>query len=161
MNQGGCGCTSRVEGNGSADFLDSAGCRADVLSKEERTHRKESTDMKRAFFVLLMVAGMAGLNGCCCPHGGGCGSVDYAGCYDTCGQMGYETCGQPNAGLGGLLGMDAGSCRGCGGLCCGLCSGRRRQAYTPGPPVGTVTYPYYTTRGPRDFLAATPPSIGP
>jgi hypothetical protein len=30
-----------------------------------------------------------------------------------------------------------------------------------GPPTGTVAYPYYTTRGPRDFLAKCPPSIGP
>jgi hypothetical protein len=29
-----------------------------------------------------------------------------------------------------------------------------------GPPVGTVGYPYYTVRGPRDFLANDPPSIG-
>jgi len=34
-------------------------------------------------------------------------------------------------------------------------------ATTPaGPPSGTVAYPYYTTRGPRDFLAKNPPSIG-
>ena len=30
-----------------------------------------------------------------------------------------------------------------------------------GPPTPTVTYPYYTTRGPRDFLRDDPPSIGP
>jgi hypothetical protein len=30
-----------------------------------------------------------------------------------------------------------------------------------GPPTGAVTYPYYTTRGPRDFLARNPRSIGP
>ena len=30
-----------------------------------------------------------------------------------------------------------------------------------GPPSGAVAYPYYTTRGPRDFLAKNPPSIGP
>jgi hypothetical protein len=30
-----------------------------------------------------------------------------------------------------------------------------------GPPTGAVAYPYYTTRGPRDFLAKCPPSIGP
>lgn len=30
-----------------------------------------------------------------------------------------------------------------------------------GPPTGAVAYPYYTTRGPRDFLAKNPPSIGP
>jgi hypothetical protein len=35
-------------------------------------------------------------------------------------------------------------------------------AVTPaGPPTGAVAYPYYTTRGPRDFLAKCPPSIGP
>jgi hypothetical protein len=33
--------------------------------------------------------------------------------------------------------------------------------FNPGPPVGQVTYPYYTTRGPRDFLARNPNSIGP
>jgi hypothetical protein len=35
------------------------------------------------------------------------------------------------------------------------------RAPVGGPPVGTVTYPYYTVRGPRDFLANDPPSIGP
>jgi hypothetical protein len=30
-----------------------------------------------------------------------------------------------------------------------------------GPPTGAVAYPYYTTRGPRDFLVNNPPSIGP
>ena len=38
------------------------------------------------------------------------------------------------------------------GLCCGG---------AVGPDVGAVTYPYYTTRGPRDFLMKNPPSIGP
>ena len=28
------------------------------------------------------------------------------------------------------------------------------------PPIGTGTYPYYTTRGPRDFFVDDPPSIG-
>ncbi|REJ65978.1 MAG: hypothetical protein DWQ31_16005 [Planctomycetota bacterium] len=30
-----------------------------------------------------------------------------------------------------------------------------------GPPSAAVTYPYYTTRGPRDFLAVDPRGIGP
>ena len=34
-------------------------------------------------------------------------------------------------------------------------------AYQAGPPCPTVTYPYYTTRGPRDFLMNDPPSLGP
>ncbi len=29
-----------------------------------------------------------------------------------------------------------------------------------GPSTAQVGYPYYTTRGPRDFLTANPPSIG-
>jgi hypothetical protein len=29
-----------------------------------------------------------------------------------------------------------------------------------GPPTAQVAYPYYTTRGPRDFLLDNPPSIG-
>ena len=30
----------------------------------------------------------------------------------------------------------------------------------PGPPTAQVAYPYYTIRGPRDFLINNPPSIG-
>jgi hypothetical protein len=29
-----------------------------------------------------------------------------------------------------------------------------------GPPSAQVAYPYYTIRGPRDFLMDNPPSIG-
>lgn len=30
-----------------------------------------------------------------------------------------------------------------------------------GPQTGQYAYPYYTTRGPRDFLRNNPPGIGP
>lgn len=33
--------------------------------------------------------------------------------------------------------------------------------FNPGPPVAQTAYPYYTVRGPRDFLNPNPPSIGP
>jgi hypothetical protein len=36
-----------------------------------------------------------------------------------------------------------------------------QQDYDAGPPTAAVTYPYYTNRGPRDFLARNPQSIGP
>lgn len=36
-----------------------------------------------------------------------------------------------------------------------------KQPFVSGPPIGTVVYPYYTVRGPRDFLAGNPPPIGP
>jgi hypothetical protein len=29
------------------------------------------------------------------------------------------------------------------------------------PPMAAITYPYYTLRGPRDFLERTPTPIGP
>ena len=29
-----------------------------------------------------------------------------------------------------------------------------------GAPTGQTAYPYYTNRGPRDFFASNPPSIG-
>jgi hypothetical protein len=43
---------------------------------------------------------------------------------------------------------------------------KRRNAggeyeFAAGPPTGGVTYPYYTNRGPRDFLARNPRGIGP
>ncbi len=58
--------------------------------------------------------------------------------------------------------------------CCNTCnnsSGMHRaaagrepaqaQAQQGGGPGGVVSYPYYTTRGPRDFLETHPQSIGP
>jgi hypothetical protein len=41
----------------------------------------------------------------------------------------------------------------------GSANGCRGQVM--GPTAGMVQYPYYTTRGPRDFFLANPPSIGP
>lgn len=35
------------------------------------------------------------------------------------------------------------------------------DTYAAGPPAAQVTYPYYTNRGPRDFLAKNPRNIGP
>ena len=53
--------------------------------------------------------------------------------------------------------------RGNGGY--GMCPGGQTYpeypAFNQGPPVGQVAYPYYTTRGPRDFLRNNPPTIGP
>jgi hypothetical protein len=36
----------------------------------------------------------------------------------------------------------------------------QNQPYTAGPATGAVAYPYYTHRGPRDFLLDNPPTIG-
>lgn len=64
---------------------------------------------------------------------------------------------------------------GCGS--CGSSSGPAGYPYQPhglharnmhhtfqgphGPQAGQITYPYYITKGPRDFLMNNPPSIGP
>lgn len=54
---------------------------------------------------------------------------------------------------------------GCGVPCLSGCGGgganMAAAAGPSGPGAGAVTYPYYTNRGPRDFLADDPPSIGP
>lgn len=70
-------------------------------------------------------------------------------------------------------------CGACGGAGCGACLGSgcvgalasgfcphaagypESYNFNPGPPTGQTAYPYYTTRGPRDFLQNNPPSIGP
>ena len=38
--------------------------------------------------------------------------------------------------------------------------GYQVQQGPPGPAAPSYAYPYYTTRGPRDFLLNNPPSIG-
>jgi hypothetical protein len=90
------------------------------------------------------------------------------------GGYGRAGCGPGGCPPGGGYGM-AGKPPGCGGnVCNGSCRGRcplaqkaaRLCAYgacggSQGPQHGQVTFPYYTIRGPRDFLNPNPPSIGP
>jgi hypothetical protein len=88
--------------------------------------------MKRMLLGLVVAAGLLTTGvGCCCVPGlcakgwtGGCGK---AGCGGECGS---GACGGPIAGVeGGAYGAGAGA------------------------GMGHVAYPYYTLRGPRDFLA--------
>ncbi|MGD9634735.1 MAG: hypothetical protein AB7G28_21180 [Pirellulales bacterium] len=88
-----------------------------------------------------------------------------------CGPYDYGACNNCNRGCCPTGLCPAGCCCGCcetySGCCCqpqgpGCCaSGDHHYNFNPGPPVGQVAYPYYTTRGPRDFLLNNPPSIGP
>ncbi len=50
---------------------------------------------------------------------------------------------------------------GCPCCCGGGASGDHNYNFMPGPPVAQTAYPYYTLRGPRDFLLDNPPPIGP
>jgi len=88
--------------------------------------------------------------------GGLCGTCGSQGCRNGCvaGPLGWQQGGldysshlQAPAGGHGLLGHGAGR-------------QLANQPFTAGPPSAQVAYPYYTVRGPRDFLVDNPPSIG-
>ena len=54
------------------------------------------------------------------------------------------------------------TCRTCDPKAAGGCRDRGRGEEAGDPaPGGVVGYPYYSIRGPRDFLARNPQSIGP
>lgn len=99
--------------------------------------------MKRSFLILSAIILTAGLTGCV-------------------GNREYRV--QNGTGTTGLL---RGSCvnrpRTCADCRPGLGWQNRgaTQDFTPGPPAGSVAYPYYTVRGPRDFLAVDTAPIGP
>lgn len=88
-----------------------------------------------------------GLNysGHLCPHGG------TAGHCASCGHAGMGGVGRGQV----MQGLHNGSYSGMQGLHSGA-----QQPINPGPPTAAVAYPYYTHRGPRDFLLDNPPSIG-
>lgn len=79
---------------------------------------------------------------------GPCGPGCQPGC--SCG-YGYGLAG---CGAGGIVNGAVGAV-----LDCKQCD--NQYNFAQGPPTGQVAYPYYTVRGPRDFLQANPPSIGP
>jgi hypothetical protein len=120
--------------------------------------------------------------GACGPNGCPCGYGQCGGCAD--GHCGVDAGRGPNGGYanGEYQNGDCpnGQCGGNGPYAGGPYCGRMRPPCSPvpdcyedhqavasqlggpaGPSCPQVTYPYYTVRGPRDFLAAHPPSIGP
>ena len=100
-----------------------------------------------------------------------------SGCYrnltcKSCQQSSTAGVVQPNAagnvtpasfgiadGIGnGIVGQGA---RGNGGMIPQLPPGYTQAMQGPaGPPTAAYAYPYYTNRGPRDFLMRNPPTIG-
>lgn len=102
--------------------------------------------------------GMCDCPDCGCPVGS-C-NCNGNGCCSCGGYGGCNGCG------GGPCGRLAervakGFCGHCGGLCPNSGGYPEYPTFNQGPPVGQVAYPYYTVRGPRDFLRNNPPSIGP
>ncbi len=99
--------------------------------------------MNRVALVVLAAMTLAlsvGCNRLCHPfmHTQNCGC-------DSCSEF------VPRPAPASLLSAHGPACRGCG---------TTLQAPPQGPPVAATSFPYYTVRGPRDFLAGDPPSIG-
>ena len=89
----------------------------------------------------------------------GAGSCDHGeGCHDP--QCDANARGGPSL-CGSCGGQGCRECRLGKALCPHSGGYPERPIFNPGPPVGQVAYPYYTVRGPRDFLQDNPPSIGP
>jgi len=114
--------------------------------------------MKRAMFSVLTVVILAGLTGCITQHGRrplACMGGSCAQAPENAQACDGSSCEDPNE---EGVPVKKHCCRLCGGRGCEKCCEPPQEA---GPATGAVTYPYYTTRGPRDFLAKNPPSIGP
>ena len=89
------------------------------------------------FDKLFGHGGCAACCGKCGPYPGGCGPDGCATGPAPCGPKGCCLAGEEGPG------------------------GVNDPASYAGPPTGAVTYPYYTNRGPRDYLARSPRGIGP
>jgi hypothetical protein len=123
--------------------------------------------MKRAIYLILAVMLLTSTTGCLSRYTRGPQSCAAEGC-----QQGPENCA--SCGCDGNGCQDPSQCADQGdpsdngpGHCCRLFHRRGDngdggdEGFNPGPTAGTIAYPYYTTRGPRDFLARNPQSIGP
>jgi hypothetical protein len=114
--------------------------------------------MKRALFSLMTLIVLAALTGCVTQRGrhplhasGNCEGGSCVQATDGC-QSGEAPCND----AGCLQKLRARLCK--ERTCKERCA---EPAAAAGPATGAITYPYYTTRSPRDFYAKNPQSIGP
>ncbi len=118
--------------------------------------------MKRPILFVCGAALLAAVVGCTTP-GRQCTGLIRGSCQqapETCASC--ADCGQAawrDPAVVAKRAVDPG--RPSHGRGCPHCRDRGPAVKDPGPAVGAVTYPYYTVRGPRDFLAKNPRSIGP
>ena len=101
----------------------------------------------------------SGCNDGCNTHNGMLGQLG-----GLCGVCGHHGC--RNGCVAGPLGWQQGGHNYSSHLqsphCLGHGAGHalENQPFVAGPPTAQTAYPYYTVRGPRDFLVDNPPSIG-
>ena len=130
--------------------------------------------------------GCGACSNCClfrryCGHGGGpgygpgqydcspCAAKAAWGCSGHRHPQGYVTGHECQCSNCRTAPLHAGVCG--NGYCCAICgkpapscccnSGDQNYNFAPGPPVAQTAYPYYTVRGPRDYLLGNPPPLGP
>lgn len=101
------------------------------------------------FVTLLTVGCQSKMGGSCA--GGQCGLLGGGACAGGACEVGSGSAAQHGGPLGAIVSQHhAGP--------------QSHMGASPGPAEGqaspTYGYPYYTTRGPRDFLNPNPPSIG-
>ncbi len=114
--------------------------------------------MRNTIFALFAVLAVATAGGCAT----GVGDKDCAiGCTGGCNECGLESAYRDAIKqYGQLPGKQPDGAVVRGNL--GREYEQTRQFNGPhGPPSAAITYPYYTTRAPRDFLMRSPPPIGP
>lgn len=97
--------------------------------------------MKRAWLGLLGASLVAWAAGCAHHHVACSSNTDVQAC-----------------GRRALVARHQAACPIHGNACGGTC--RVARANDPAPPMAQITYPYYTVRGPRDFLQRVPTPIG-
>jgi len=119
--------------------------------------------MKRALFSAAAIAVLVGLAGCHCGLGGACG---VAGC-DTCAAApeACQSCGQVSPACNVCAAGPGPACEKCSlhvnKMACRKGHLGHRAPMQLGPPMGSITYPYYTVKGPSDFLATETRPLGP
>ena len=110
--------------------------------------------MRLTVFAILTVFTLAASTGCASLQGIIYGH-DHGTDYTTYDEFDHSSHEAETAFAESGHGVEHASFSGPGG-----CANCGKALPPPGPPTGAVTYPYYTTRGPRDFLSGNPPSIG-
>ncbi len=103
--------------------------------------------MKRIYLALTAAGLMVYLAGCCVDRHRSCGASQNPEAAEGCGVQ----CGpaQPEPTCGVEVEKPC------------PCRERPVMVQDPGPATGAITYPYYTTHGPRDYFDRNATDIGP
>jgi hypothetical protein len=152
------GCETGSCGSGGCSSCEQA-TSSGILSKVKckMASRKQCGCASCGSGLLGKVGGLAGIE----CKGDSCGSGN---CGGSCGGGNCGGCGRMGCGTGALGwqqgGLDYSSHLTPGLMGHNAAAQLNSRPFTPGPPTGQTAYPYYTVRGPRDFLMANPPTIG-